>query len=164
MSQDFKSHPVLVNYEASRDGVVRHRRLQKPVGWVNNTGYLMFSAGKKKYYNHRIVYECYFGLIKDGLVIDHIDSCTLNNKLENLQAVSQSQNTKKGRTGTCNSVGKRIVESFNTVTNEKKIFQSMNAAGKHFGICMPSVRRVAENITKSAISKETGHKIQFIYI
>ena len=105
-----------------------------------------------------------YGLIKDGLVIDHVDGCPQNNKLENLQAVSQSQNTKKGRTGTCKSVGKRTVESFDTVTNEKKIFQSMNAAGKHFGICIPSVRRVAENITKSAISKETGHKIQFIYI
>ena len=164
MEQNFKSHPVLVNYEASRDGVVRHRKLKKPVGSVNNMGYLIFSAGKKKYLCHRIIYECYFGLIKDGLVIDHVDGCPQNNKLENLQAVSQSQNTKKGRTGTCKSVGKRIVESFNTVTNEKKIFQSMNAAGKHFGICIPSVRSVAENITKSAISKETGHKIQFIYI
>ena len=47
MSQDFRPHPVLANYEASSDGVVRNRRLKKPVGIVNNYGYLLFGAGKK---------------------------------------------------------------------------------------------------------------------
>ena len=73
MSQDFIPHPVLVNYEVSRDGVVRHRILKKPVGWKTNMGYLMISVGKKKYLCHRIVFEAFNGLIKDGLVIDHID-------------------------------------------------------------------------------------------
>ena len=45
MDQDFRPHPVLVNYEASSDGVVRHRRLKKPIGWVSKMGYLMFTAG-----------------------------------------------------------------------------------------------------------------------
>ena len=71
MSQDFRPHPVLVNYEASSDGVVRNRRLKKSVGCVNNMGYLTFTAGKKKYYNHIIIFECHNGSIKDGLVIDH---------------------------------------------------------------------------------------------
>ena len=56
MSQDFRPHPVLVNYEASRDGVIRNRRLKKPVGIVSNRGYLRFTVGKKSYYIHRIVY------------------------------------------------------------------------------------------------------------
>ena len=47
MSQEFKSHPVLSNYEASHDGIVRNRRLKKPVGIVSNAGYLRFSAWKK---------------------------------------------------------------------------------------------------------------------
>ena len=45
MSQDFRPHPILVNYEASSDGVVRNRRLKKPVGIVNNTRYLRFAVG-----------------------------------------------------------------------------------------------------------------------
>ena len=65
MSQDFRPHPVLVNYEASSDGVVRNCRLNKLVGSVNNSGYLRFSAGKKKYLCHRIIYEAFYGLIKD---------------------------------------------------------------------------------------------------
>ena len=84
MNQDFKTHPVFVNYEASSNGVVRHRGLKKPVGVVNNMGYLQFFVGKKRYYNHRIIYESFNGLIKDGYVIDHVDSDPQNNNLSNL--------------------------------------------------------------------------------
>ena len=88
MDQDFRPHPVLTNYEVSRDGVVRNRRLKKSVGWENNQGYLMFGVGGKKYHIHRAVYETYNGPIRDGLIIDHIDSCPQNNKLSNLQAIT----------------------------------------------------------------------------
>ena len=40
----------------------------------------------------------------------------------------------------------------------------MNAAGKHFDICMASVRKVAEGIFQTALSKNNGHRIQFSYI
>ena len=52
MNQEFRPHPILSNYEASRDGIVRHRIIKKPVGYVNNAGYLMFSAGRKRYLIH----------------------------------------------------------------------------------------------------------------
>ena len=163
MSQYFIPHPVLINYEASRDGVVRNRRLKKPVGRVDNHGYLRFSTGKKTYLCHRIVYEAFYGLIKDGLVIDHKNGEKTDNCLENLQTISQSQSTKRGRTGTCKSVGKRPVISFDLETNEQKVFQSMNEASRYFKICMPPVRFVAEGIYQTALSKTSGHKIQFSY-
>ncbi len=74
MEQEFRPHSILVNYEISADGDVRNRRLKKPIGFVNNHGYLQFSAGGRIYYVHRIVYEAFNGLIKDGCVIDHINS------------------------------------------------------------------------------------------
>ena len=55
----------------------------------------MFTAGKNNYYCHRIVYEAFNGLIKSGLVIDHKNGIKTDNCLENLQAISQSENTKK---------------------------------------------------------------------
>jgi len=153
---------VLVNSEASRDGVVRHCRLKKLVGYVNNMGYLCFTAGKKKYYIHRLIYEAFNGLIKDGLVIDHVDSDPLNNNLSNLQAISQRENTKRGRTGE-NSKQPRPVISFDITTNEKRVFQSMYSAGKYFDILAFSVRCVAEGIYKTAISKKNGNRIKFSY-
>jgi len=164
MSKEFRPHPVLSNYEASRDGIVRNRRLKKPFGYVNNAGYLMFTVGKKGYLIHRVAFECLNGLIEDGLVIDHRNGVKTDNSLTNLQAVTQSENLKRGRTGMCKLVGKRAVQSFDTETNEQKTFHSINAAAKYFDICMPSVRRVAEHVTKTATSRLNGHKIQFQYI
>ena len=163
MSQDFRPHPVLVNYEASSDGVVTNRRLKKPDGVVNNSGYLRFAAGKKTYYIHRIAYEAFNGLIKDGFVIDHKNGVRTDNSLSNLRAVTQSENNQMGKTGKHSKHPKRV-RSFDLETNEQKVFQSMNAAGKYFDICEPSVRKVAEGIYKSAVSKKNTHKIQFSYI
>ena len=163
MNQEFRPHPVLVNYEASCDGIVRHRILKKPVGWINNTGYLRFTAGKKKYLNHIIIFECFNGLIKDGLVIDHKNNNKNDNSLSNLRAVTQSQNAKFGGTGKYGKQ-KRAVQSFDTETNEQKTFKSMNAAAKYFDICMSSVRRVAEGVQVTAFSKRFKHRIEFKYI
>ena len=163
MSQDFRPHTIHVNYEASPDGVVRNYRLKKPVGIVNSHGYLLFGAGKKKYLCHRKVYECHKGLIKDGFVIDQIDSNPRNNALSNLQCITESENLRKGKNGKCSKQSKSI-KSFDETTHEERIFQSMNAAGNYFDICTPSVRYVAENITKSAYSKRFKNRIQFSYI
>jgi hypothetical protein len=160
MEQEFR--PILDNYEASRDGIVRNRRLKKPVGYINNMGYMQFGVGKKKYLCHRAVYEAFHGPIEDDLVIDHIDSNRLNNCLENLQAISQSENNKRGRTGE-NSKHPRPVVSFDITTNETMVFQSTYAAEKYFDIYRFSIRCVAEGITKSAISKKNGHRIKFSY-
>ena len=160
MEQEFR--PVLDNYEASRDGIIRNRRLKKPVGYINNQGYLCFGAGEKKYLCHRKIYEAFNGPIEDDLVIDHIDSNTLNNRLSNLRAITQSENLKCGRTGRC-SKRPRPVVSFDITTNEKKVFQSINAAGKHFDIHPSSVQKVAEGIYKTALSKKSGNRIKFSY-
>lgn len=163
MDQEFRPHPVITNYEASRCGVVRNRRLKKPVGSPNNMGYLKFGAGGKWYLIHRFIYEAFNGLIEPGLVIDHIDGCPQNNELSNLRAISQSENLKNGNTGK-GSKQARSIKSFDTETSEIKIFQSTYAAGKHFDICRASVRKVATGKYRTALSKRTGHRIQFSFI
>jgi hypothetical protein len=125
-------------------------------------GYMRFTVGKKRYYNHRAVYEAFHGPIEDDLVIDHIDSNPLNNNLENLQAITQSENLKRGRSGE-NSKQPIPVISFDTVTYEKRVFHSMNAAGKYFDIHRFSIRCVAEGIYQTAISKKSGNRIKFSY-
>ena len=51
------------------------------------------SNGKSISYRiHRLVYETFVGPIEDGKVIDHIDSNRENNRVDNLQAISQRLN------------------------------------------------------------------------
>ena len=58
-------------------------------------GYYHFKISDKKlikpknYYIHRFEWECIKGVIPEGFVIDHIDSNKTNNKIENLQLLSQ---------------------------------------------------------------------------
>jgi len=114
---------------------------------------MRFNVGKKRYLCHRAVYEAFHGPIEEGCVIDHIDGNRLNNNLENLQAITQSENTKRGRTGKCSKQPRPVI-SFDITTNETRVFQSMYVAGKHFDIQVFSIRSVAEGKTKTAISKK----------
>jgi hypothetical protein len=57
-----------------------------------------------------------------------------------------------------------MIQSVNTETNEEIIFPSMNAAGKYFDINSRSVQYVANNITKSALSKKYEQKISILFV
>ncbi len=48
-------------------------------------------SGNKNYFSHKFVYECYFGVVKNGLVVDHLDGCPQHNELNNLEAITQSE-------------------------------------------------------------------------
>jgi hypothetical protein len=62
-------------------------------------GYTQLYLGAKyRAYVHRIVYDAFYGL-KDGFVIDHINGVRDDNRLENLQQISQSENIRKGVRG-----------------------------------------------------------------
>ena len=81
----FAAHPIYDDYEASTDGIIRHKRNKKNIGIVNKFGYIQITVyvnGKvKSYRSHRFIWECFNGLITDGLVIDHINRNRLNTKL-----------------------------------------------------------------------------------
>jgi len=61
---------------------------------VNNQHY-QDAKGKnkvKQIYLHRVIWELHHGPLEQGMVIDHIDRNGLNNKIENLRAVTQTEN------------------------------------------------------------------------
>ena len=67
-------------------------------GHDNNSGYLQVmvrGSGDRKQtcvFVHRFIYECYHGVIPEGMVIDHINDNKKDNRLSNLQLVTQQQN------------------------------------------------------------------------
>lgn len=62
--------------------------------WKNNDGYFMFKIKSKNKSVHRHVFELVNGKIPTGLTINHVDGNKLNNKIENLELMTFSQNAK----------------------------------------------------------------------
>ena len=40
----FATHPIYVDYEASTDGIVRHKQLQNNIGIVDKFGYMIVTV------------------------------------------------------------------------------------------------------------------------
>lgn len=69
-----------------------HVRVGNFVGKKRN--YLSVEYKYKSYRIHRIIWEMFYGKIPSKMQIDHIDGNTLNNKVENLRVVDNSDNQK----------------------------------------------------------------------
>ena len=162
---DFWKHPIYDKWEANRNGVVRHVENKKDVGRLNNTGYIRISVsdqGKKKdYVKHRFIYEAFHGLITNPkLVIDHINNIKTDNRLENLQLLSYSQNIKKDPRKISN-VPPISVRSRNIKSGKSTDYESMNKCSKDLEINMGSIKSVLDGINKTATSKKDKNKYTF---
>ncbi len=65
---EFVSHPILTNYEANRNGIIRNCRLKKPVGIVNNAGYLVCNTkGNNLIFHTDLWSSVFWGRSKTGM-------------------------------------------------------------------------------------------------
>ena len=99
----WKKHPTIIGYVANEEGEIARidETSLSPLDSIKilkqtlrQTGYLTFTdtLRKKSINSHRFVYECFYGLIPKGLVIDHINTDRTDNRLCNLRAVSVAEN------------------------------------------------------------------------
>lgn len=100
----FRIHPVFDQYGDSKCGkTVNIDRETILLGNPSNTNYLHFcvraknTKNKKTVYVHRLVWECFNGLIPEGMVIDHINDDKIDNTMCNLQLLTIKENCLKGR-------------------------------------------------------------------
>ena len=118
------------------------------------------------------IWECFNGLILDGKVIDHINDVKDDNRLCNLQLLTQQENSKKAAknrdyTQTVeNFKNVKCVKSINIETNEVLYFNSMYAVNQRLGIHQSIVRKVCEGVygCKTGKSKKDGKSCTFEYV
>tara|TARA_R110002153_G_scaffold64566_2_gene172936 strand:- start:75 stop:518 length:444 start_codon:yes stop_codon:yes gene_type:complete len=70
-------------------------KVGQEVGNKANNGYIEFQCNGKRFYTHRVVWEMFNGKIPEGLQIDHINGIKDDNRIENLQLVTNKQNTQR---------------------------------------------------------------------
>ena len=175
----YKVHPVYNLYASDENGNIIHLVRQVPSpGQKHNSGYLVCIVrkhgqnGQKNFLVHRFVYECFNGIIPDGKVIDHVNNIKDDNRLCNLQLMSQQENCKKSakrRDYTFvakNHQNKKCVKAINSDTNEVSYYNSMYAVQQHLGINAGIVKMVCEKINscKTGISKIDNHCYKFEYV
>ena len=175
----YKVHPVYNLYASDGNGNIIHLVKQVPsTGNKRKNGYLFCMVrkhgqnGQKGYYVHRFVYECFNGIIPDGEVIDHVNNIKDDNRLCNLQMMTQQENCKKSAKRrdytfvSKNHQNKKCVKATNSDTNEVSYYNSMYAVKQHLGINAGIVKMVCEKINgcKTGISKIDNHSYKFEYV
>ena len=161
---DFWVHPICTNYEANRNGIVRHTVNKKPIGSLVNRGYYkitVYDNGKKKSFtSHRFLYECFHGKITDKRVVDHINNIRIDNRLDNLQLLTPSENTKKDHKG-----GKSLppikIRAINTETGESFDYESISKASRDLIIYLGNISNILNGTYKTALSKKYNKRFRF---
>ena len=170
----YKTHPIYDLYAGSKDGYVIHIVKQKPnFGNRMSNGYIACQvrrhgqSGFKNYLVHKFIYECFNGVIPNGMQVDHKDDNRENNKLCNLQLLTPSENTKKSiknRKIFNTHENRKSVKSTNMKTKEVLYFYSMYSTEQHLDICHQSIQYVCDGLTKTAKSKKDNHWYKFEYV
>ena len=174
----YSVHPVNDLYASDENGNIIHILKKIPTkGNKQRSGYMVCSIRKygskqKTYRVHRFVWECFNSAIPEGKVIDHINNDNEDNRLCNLQLMTQQQNCKKSAKDrdysfvAKNYENRKCVKALKKNTNEVSYFISMSAVQQHLGINVGIVKMVCEGLNncKSGVSKKDGHSYTFQYI
>ena len=95
--EEWKIFPLNTNYSISNLGRVKNNKTNYILKNDYSSKYARVSLNNKQhFYIHRMVYCTFYNDFNmDNMVIDHIDGDKMNNKLSNLQKITQSENCLK---------------------------------------------------------------------
>ena len=101
MEEIWKNVKEYDNYQISNFGNVRNKiRMKEVIPFVSKQGYKRVNLWKnnksKKFSVHRLVWETFNGIVPDGLQVNHIDENKLNNRLDNLNLMTHTENNNWG--------------------------------------------------------------------
>lgn len=167
----FRVHPGFDQYGGSECGkIVNIDREAILLGNPTNTNYLQCwvraknKRKQKMVLLHRFIWECYNGIIPDGMVIDHINDDRIDNRLCNLHLVTQQENCLKGGKNRVRRSPPRPVVAINLAAGEHHYFPSMSRAGKELEIVRARIQSVFEKICQSTRSNYDDYWYRFEYL
>ena len=101
---------------------------------------------RQQKYVHRVVAETFISGIPSGYVVNHIDGDRLNNRSDNLEIVSASENNlhsyrKLMRTTNCHGGFHRRIVVENIITKQRLYFTSVEAASRELELSPTQIRR-----------------------
>lgn len=146
-------------YQVSNLGRVRNTKTNKVLkGNQADCGYMRVDIKlpgekRRKFLIHQMVYECFVS--PEYEVINHIDGNKTNNKVENLESVTQQENMRKAAEET-NAWGFRKVAQYDLEGNYIQTFANASAAARAVNILPSSMRnaiRLREGKTQGFIFK-----------
>lgn len=82
-----------------KDGILYYetkKNILKVAGRRREDGYQCVRYKSKHSYRHRVIWEMYNGPIPSGMMIDHINGIPGDDRIENLQLVTASENVSLG--------------------------------------------------------------------
>ena len=117
---------------------------------VTNKGYVIYTLcrgdDRKQITGHRLVVISFLGEIPDGMQVNHINGNKTDNRLDNLEVVTQCENM-------AHAVKTGLIKGAKVVGRHKdgtvKIFMSMSAAAKEVGTTRQHIRKFAEGLYSS---------------
>lgn len=141
MEEIWKDIPNYPTYQASSLGNIRrilNGKLKDVKPFMNADGYLQIKAegGYRRYpYVARLVAEAFYGVHDDKMRVDHLNNIHDDNRAENLEWVTQSENLRRAKLRNKYPMGKQKIFCHQTNTT----YNSISHAAKSLNLRYYSV-------------------------
>lgn len=163
----WKIIPVDNNYEVSDSGQIREIATQRLISqWLDKDGYLLVTLSGHLYRAHRLIASTFISNPNNYPVVNHKNFNKSDNRIENLEWVTYSENTKHSFTGNhrdestaewvkkvqplAAEASKTKVAQYDLEGNLIQIFNSQREASEQTGTCRSSITRCVTGSRKTA--------------